>query len=99
MTMGKERQGVIIKGEGLCPRCGGAGSYRYEIRGYTIHEGSIHISFEYEFYCPFCGYKEKARVQLPLKAAYYIRHLLHPQALVEIERVWHASKLKASLGE
>jgi len=99
VTMGKERQGVIIKGEGLCPRCGGAGSYRYEIRGYTIHEGSIHISFEYEFYCPFCGYKEKARVQLPLKAAYYIRHLLHPQALVEIERVWHASKLKASLGE
>jgi len=99
VAVGKERQNVIIQGEALCPKCGGAATYSYRIKGYSLHHGEVFIEFDYELNCPFCGYREKARVQLPLKAAYYLRHLLHPQALIEIERVWHASKLKASLSK
>ncbi len=88
--------GVTLEGEGLCPRCGGVGRYRYTVRG---SPRSSSVVVEYEFECAFCGHRERARIELPLKAAYYLRYLLDERARIEVERTWHASRLKAVLGE
>ena len=100
--MGEERRkhGLAIEGEGLCPKCGGAGKYRYTLSWGAAGEGcGALLEVAYEFKCPFCGYTERARIKLPLKAAYYLRYLLKERAMVEVEKAWHALRLKAALDE
>lgn len=97
LTEAKPRGRAVVKGEGLCPRCGGVGVYEYEAQGMAEGEGLLQI--RYSFSCPFCGYQERARVILPLRAAYYIRYLLPPKFVLEIEKAWQLLRLKARLDE
>lgn len=86
-----------FSGEGLCPQCGGLGVYSYVVRLDRGDEGNIVV--EYEFSCTFCGYNERSRVVIPVRAAYYLRFLFKPEVMVYVEKMWHLLNLKARLGE
>jgi hypothetical protein len=97
LVLGSHVSKKTISGEGLCPKCGGVGTYTYQVEG-RAESGGI-LSITYKFECQFCGYKERSQIILPLRAAYYLRYILPTPIALEVEKVWQLLRLKARLDE
>lgn len=73
---------------GLCPKCGSPlAEYRYIIIG----PESDNVVVEASIKCPVCGYEERKRIIIPVKALYAIRYLLQPKVRGDVEKIYLVS--------
>ncbi len=90
-----QRLNINVKGEGICPRCGGIGTFRYELTGPINIEDNNQkelIEIIYVFKCMVCGYEEQRKLLVPIEGLYYLRHLFRSDIRVFLEKIKLLSK-------
>ena len=84
-----------VKGEGICPRCGGLGTYVYDIQGpLKLESGGSGVKILYSFNCITCGLKESKKIITTLEGFYPLRYILDPRVRVVLERIRLLSIMK-----
>jgi len=84
-----------VRGEGICPRCGGLGRYSYVVEG-PVHMdlGDVGVRVKYTYECMTCEFKEDKNVIVPLSGFYPLRYMLDPKFRVILERIRLLANIK-----
>jgi hypothetical protein len=83
-----QKHEVTLRGEGICPKCGGLGTYVYEFR--VLNQGPSDkelIEVKYVFTCMVCDFKEETKILIPFRGLYSLRYLLPSELRVFLEKV------------
>ena len=85
-----------IEREGICPRCGGLGLYRYRLEAPHYRGGAMAL-LRYRFSCMACGLEEEKKVYIPLHALYMLRYMLDAKLRGAVERAKLIAELREKL--
>ncbi len=85
-----------LEREGICPRCGGLGVYRYRVEAPHYRGGAVAL-VRYRFSCMACGVEEEKRVYIPLHALYMMRYMIDPKLRGTVERARLIAELREKL--
>ncbi len=76
---------AVVERDGICPRCGGLGVYKYTVKA-PVGDEAVMVEVGYEFHCLACGHSERRRVLIPLEAAFMMRYIFDPEVRGVVER-------------